>query len=73
MKYVAILLATLTVALAQQHSTVPVVLVDSYTIQGCGVTRHVTDNFGQLAAMLQQDGPDVLLRLLHHARRLHRR
>jgi uncharacterized protein (TIGR03437 family) len=50
------LLTLTSAALAQQHSTIPVVLVDGYNIQGCGVTRRVTDNFGNLAAMLQRDG-----------------
>jgi uncharacterized protein (TIGR03437 family) len=58
MKHTVLLLTFISAfaALAQQHSTVPVVLVDGYNVFGCSNPRHVTDNFGQLAAMLQRDG-----------------
>jgi uncharacterized protein (TIGR03437 family) len=39
------------------HSTVPVVLVDGYDLAtGCSSSRDSTTNYGQLAAMLAQDG-----------------
>jgi hypothetical protein len=49
-------LALTAAALAQQHSIVPVVLVDGYDfLNGCRVRRDATTNFGQLAQMLAQD------------------
>jgi uncharacterized protein (TIGR03437 family) len=56
MKRLAFILGLSFAALAQQHSTVPVVLVDGYDFTGkCSAPRDITTNFGQLAQMLARD------------------
>jgi uncharacterized protein (TIGR03437 family) len=62
MKYVIVLLGLTTAALAQQHSTVPVVLVDGYDYLGkCGAPRNEATDFGQLAQLLRLDGNQKVL------------
>jgi hypothetical protein len=56
MKYAIIILGLTAAALAQQHSTVPVVLVDDSDFTGsCINLRKPTANFGQLAQILASD------------------
>jgi uncharacterized protein (TIGR03437 family) len=56
MKYIALAVVVASAALAQQHSTVPVVLVDDFDFaNGCSATRSPETSFGNLYQILYQE------------------
>jgi uncharacterized protein (TIGR03437 family) len=56
MKYIVLTLALTAAALAQQHSTVPIVLVDDYDFNGsCRKIRNPSASFGNLYEILHQE------------------